>query len=215
MHVTEVEILLYIEDKLPPEDRKKLEAHVSRCDDCIAQFSAFARLSDVLGETIQVGISAAAFKRAVAVVASQKSTGGWSFGHVVSPLRVSLATLVVIGIVWTTYILVSPQQASEFRSTENSLTRFTLSPPDGAELNESTPTFHWTPVARTSVYNFNLMNESGVTVWNWDVRDTMVILPSSVVLLPGKTYLWRVESFLADKTHERSALHVFTYVPSK
>ncbi len=215
MHVNETEILLYIENKLPPEDRKRLEVHVGRCDDCASQFATFTRLSDVLRKTIPIDINPETFKRAAAIVAPRKHTAVWNFARFVSPFRVSLATLFVVGVVGIAYFLSSPKELSRFRSPESPLTTFTLYPPDGAELNEITPTFHWTPVATTSVYNFSLMDESGVAVWNWDVRDTVVILPASVVLLPGKTYLWRVESFLADKTHERSALHVFTYVPSK
>ena len=172
-------------------------------------------MPDVLRETIPVDINDAAFRRAEALVAPHKSTLGWNFRSFVSPLRVSLATVVVMGVIGATYFLSSPHKASQFRSPENSLPTFTLYPPDGAELNERTPTFHWSAVAQASVFKFSLMDECGVTVWNWDVRDTMLILPSTVVLLPGKTYLWRVESFLAHKTHERSALHVFTYAPPK
>jgi len=215
VHVTESDILLYVEDKLPAEDRQNLEQHVGRCNDCARQFATLVRLPHVLKESIPIRVDRATLNEAAALVGSEKQTSGWTFRAFAYPLRTGLAGVSVAVIALTVYLLIPRPEPAQFRSTDSSVPMLKLFPPDGATMSEPRPEFHWSSVARSAVYKFSLMDQNGVSVWNWDVRDTSLLLPSTVVLLPGKTYLWRVESFLADRSLERSALHVFTYAPSQ
>jgi len=214
VHLTESDILLYVENKLPAEDRRNLEQHVGRCDNCARQFATLVRLPHVLKEGIPIQVGRATLNEAAALVGGGKQTSGWTFRIFSSPFRAALAGVSVLAITLTTYLLIPRPEPAQFRSTDSSVPMLKLFPHDGARITGPHPEFRWSPVARSSVYKFSLMDENGVSVWNWDVRDTSLLLPSPVVLIPGKTYLWRVESFLANKSLERSALHVFTYAPS-
>lgn len=214
MHLTEIDILLYVDNKLPPEDRQELEAHVGRCDDCARQFATLARLPDTLKESVPFEVNEAVLKEAVGLVGGKAWGRSWNFRFFKPPFRVAFAGLSVLAVALTTYLLVPHKEPSQFRSIDTTTPMLTLFPPDGAKVDAPHPAFRWSSALKSSAYKFTLMDGNGVSIWNWDVRDTAVSLPSSVVLIPGKTYLWRVESFLADKSLERSALHVFTYAPS-
>ena len=215
VHVKDVDILLYGEDKLPLEGRRKLEEHVGRCHDCAGRFAALARLPDVLNQPVPFEVDPATFDAAIEIVRDRESGKLRNLKFLGFSWRVALTGLSVVAIALTTYLVIPRHESSPFRATDPSLPMLRLFPLDGATITEPRPVFHWSSVAQTSVYKFSLMDEGGASVWNWDVRDTSLILPATVVLVPGKTYLWRVESFLADKTLERSALHVFAYAPSK
>ncbi|MBM2846873.1 MAG: hypothetical protein HW407_2185 [Bacteroidetes bacterium] len=215
MHLTEIEILLYVENKLPPEDRQELEAHVGRCDECARQFASLARLPDTLSENVPFEVNEAVLKEAVGLVGGKAWGRSWNFGFFNPPFRVAFAGVSVLAVALTTYLLVPRHEPSQFRSAETAAPMLRLFPSDGAKVADTHPAFRWSSTVKSSAYKFTLMDENGVSIWNWDVRDTAVSLPSTIVLIPGKTYLWRVESFLADKSLERSALHVFTYAPSQ
>ncbi len=215
MHVTDDNILLYLEDELSQLDRVQLEAHVGRCNDCATQFAALARLPDALKRNVPVQLSNEVLKRAIGIVGGRESGSRWTFRFFNSPLRLAFAGVSVLAVALTTYLLIPRPEPLQFRSTDATTPMLSLFPLDGATVRAKSPVFQWSAVVRSSAYKFSLMDENGVSVWNWDIRDTSLVLPSTVVLIPGKTYLWRVESFLADKTLERSALHVFTYAPSQ
>lgn len=215
MHVVETDILLYIENRLPREGRQKLEAHVGRCDECAKQFASLARLPYALKESVPFELDESVLQKAVDIVGGKQSVRSWNFRFFNSPFRAAFAGLSILAVVLTTYLLVPRHVPSQFRSTETATPMLRLFPSDGAKVGDTHPVFRWSSAVKSSAYKFSLMDENGVIVWIWDVRDTAVSLPSTVVLIPGKTYLWRVESFLADKTLERSALHVFTYAPSQ
>ena len=215
MHVTESDILLYLDDKLPAEDKQKLEQHVGRCNECAGQFATLVRLPHVLKESIPIKVDEETLNKAIKLVKRAEPTIGWTFRVFAHPFRTALAGVSVVTIALAVYLLIPRPEPAQFRSTDSSVPMLKLFPPDGATMSEPHLEFHWSSVARSAVYKFSLMDRNGVSVWNWDVRDTSLLLPSTVVLLPGKTYLWRVESFLADRSLERSALHVFTYAPSQ
>jgi hypothetical protein len=112
------------------------------------------------------------------------------------------------------YLLVPVREPMQFRSDrEISGTELKLIPENNAVVRDPSALFRWTSAGDSLIYRFSLMEQTGAILWSHDLRDTAVQLPRSVVLQPGNTYLWRVETFVADRSAERSALHAFTYAP--
>jgi hypothetical protein len=70
--------------------------------------------------------------------------------------------------------------------------------------------FIWQRIARSSAYHFYLYQVDRTVVWSSLVRDTSLVVPPSVQLQRGQTYLWRVEAILPDETTIHSELHAFT-----
>jgi hypothetical protein len=130
-------------------------------------------------------------------------------------VRFALTSAAILAVALTTYLLIPRKEVSQFRSPEIPEHTFVLFPEDGAIVSDPVPRFRWAQISPSSAYEFSLLNTSGVVIWSGDVRDTSLTLPATIVLQPGKTYLWRVETFLADRSLERSALHAFTFTPSE
>lgn len=222
MHVSDHDMLLYLEDRLPTARRQSIERHMGNCNGCARQFAALARLPNILEETIPIEVNEATMARAKALVRAERPALRW-LRIPLARYRVAFAGLAAAAAISTVVLLFPVSETQQFRSVDRTAPGFTMSPPDGAHITELQPQFAWSsirsspdlPSTAGSVYKFSLLDQQGVTVWSLDVRDTSVMLPASVVLVPGKTYLWRVESFLVDRSLERSSLHAFTYNPSK
>jgi len=54
--------------------------------------------------------------------------------------------------------------------------------------------FRWRAVAGTDRYRVTLFEATGRVLFEAQVTDTVVALPDSIVLLPGRSYLWKVEA---------------------
>ncbi len=212
MHPDDEEMLLYIEDKLPVGTRELLEAHIGQCGPCATRFADLSRLPLILEGKVPVQLDEAVLRKARALVQPGKPGRPQTF---FSPVfRPAFAAAAAVVLILSVYLFVQEKEPAEFRSDKvDELRTLIMFPDDGATVIDPATRFRWTSVGESMVYKFSLLRETGAVVWSNDVRDTSIALPSSIVLQPGKTYLWRVETFLADKTLGRSVVHAFTYTP--
>lgn len=67
-----------------------------------------------------------------------------------------------------------------------------VAPPDGASIADSVVL--WWHSAGQHSYAVFFLSEDGRPLWTTKTMDTVVRLPSTVVLLPGATYFWRVDA---------------------
>ena len=58
----------------------------------------------------------------------------------------------------------------------------------------SAETLRWSTVAGADRYRTTLFNDVGTVVYETQTADTVVTLPDSVRLAPGRSYLWKVEA---------------------
>jgi len=216
MHPEEQELLLYLEDKLSQDDRGKVEAHIAHCEACAQKFASLFRLPRVLDEPAPRDVSEDVLKKATNLVRPGRPPRWSTFRLFAPPVRIALAGAAVVAIALTTYLLVPPEEAAQFRSEKTEkIPTLELYPDDGATVSKKMPEFRWNTIDESAAYRFSLLDEAGAVIWVSDRRDTSLQLPAFVVLQPGKTYLWRVETFFADKTLDRSALHAFIYAPQE
>lgn len=214
MHPDEYELLQYLESSVTQMRRAEIEDHIAGCGSCAHLLADLSRLPRLLESSVPFELDPAVLKKAVNLTGSRRTDRRSGLNVITSPFRVAMAGAALAAVVLTVYLVVPQNEPDRFRSaTEDEVPAFHLVPADGAVVTEHLPEFQWNAVGASSAYRFNLLEGSGALLWNTDVRDTSVVLPSSVVLQPGFTYLWRIESFLADNTIARSALHAFTYSP--
>jgi len=55
-------------------------------------------------------------------------------------------------------------------------------------------TLRWASAAGADRYRVTLFDSSGRSLYEAGTRDTVVALPDSIVLVPGQSYLWKVEA---------------------
>jgi hypothetical protein len=208
MHLTEADIILYIENKADNAARDGLEAHIGDCAECANQFAAISQLRHVLEEENTLSIDPHTRQHVEGLVQTERT--GFSPGRFFyPPVRIAFAVvaLAAIGVVAYLSLHEKPEPLpSQFRSGEPSGTITILEPADGSVLEKGAVTFRWQRAAGEG-YRFQLADEAGTPLWTVFVRDTAVVLPTEVVLIDGKTYLWSVQSPLGT----RSKRHAFRY----
>jgi hypothetical protein len=213
VHPDEYELLQYLENTVEQHKRKQIEDHSARCEQCAHLLADLSRLPQVLDHPVPFEPDPAVLMKAMQL-AKRKGPRRWfGMNTIAPPFRIAIAGTTLFVIALTAYLVLPREEPDRFRSgTEDEVPAFGLFPADGAIVRDYPPDFHWKEIHESAAYRFSLLDGSGAVLWTADIRDTSILLPSSVVLQPGFTYLWRVESSFADNTL-RSALHAFTYSP--
>lgn len=211
MHLSEAEILLYLENKIEAGKRATVEEHVGGCAACAEQFAVLARLPELLEQDVPLTLDSATRQRAESLVQA-KTNWGDIFSIFFRP-RIALALVAIAAVGVTAYFALQQPQPSTFRESTSRAALELLSPKDGAAVDEHPVSFKWK--STSSPYIFSLYDDRGVVLWRKQTPDTMMTLPNEVELQQGKTYFWGVESSFSQQGVERSTLHAFTYHPSK
>lgn len=208
MHVTEADIILYIENNADNDARATMEAHIGDCAECANQFAAIVQLRHVLDEENTLSIDPRTLQRVEGLVRTER--GGFAPGRFFRPpVRIAFAGVVTVAIGAVVYLSLQERpepRPSQFRSEEVTEEISIVEPADGFVLEKGVVTFRWHR-ATGEGYRFQLADEAGTPLWTVFVRDTAIALPAEVVLIEGKTYLWSVQSPLGA----RSKRHAFQY----
>lgn len=127
-------------------------------------------------------------------------------GPILQPNRtiwLALAGLVIVGL--GIGYLVKPGHRSDDAAQFALLT-----PRDGVTIGSPSIRFRWERYPQSTAYRFSLYKVNRSLVWSALVRDTTLVIPSSVQLQRSQTYLWRVEAILVQEATAHSELHAFT-----
>lgn len=81
-----------------------------------------------------------------------------------------------------------------------------ISPIDGASPDAA---LVWHPAAGADLYRVVLFHESGEVLYEHQTPDTTAALPPTVDLVPGRTYLWRIDARIGWDRWSSSDLHPF------
>jgi len=68
----------------------------------------------------------------------------------------------------------------------------------------------WSPVAGADRYRVTVFDATGGVVYATEVSDTVVAFPDSVALVPGDSYLWKVDARTGFDRWAASELAEFT-----
>lgn len=208
MHISEAELILFLENKLPVKTRRRVEQHLSDCERCSADIAAIKRLDKVFADSSAPTIEPSVLERAGNLSAGRTAR----FFLIRGTARYAIAASIILAVgIGTIVLLRRPPKISEFRRPGESAPAFNLLPEDGTAV--STVHFQWSRIPHARVYNVCLLEENGRILRMISTPDTNLTISSEVVLQPGKRYLWKVEAFLPDETKLGSKLHVFTYSP--
>ncbi|MEX1140069.1 MAG: hypothetical protein WEB33_09735 [Bacteroidota bacterium] len=211
MHASEAEILLYLEDKLNAESIERMKNHFSECARCREQLVILLRLPLVLDSVEVPGIDDRVLAKAREIKIPQRPI---LLNVVRSPYGRLVLAVVVVAVTGVSYFLLEqPLEPSRFRDRTAVPHVFSVHPPEGGTVQDPSPRFSWSPVKRSVGYVVTVYHENGTILWQGTSTDTLSILPVDVVLERGKTYLWKIESFLPDGSTYESRLNAFRSSP--
>lgn len=212
MHLSEADIVLFLEKKISRESRVRMELHFADCAACTEQLAAISHLDEAFSDKTAPGLSRETFEKAKHLAG--KAAGPFSFLKPwTRPIRYSIAATVVIALGVGYVLLKDEKPSAQFRSPESASPSFVQLPEDGAIISSSERRLSWQSIPKSTAYRVTLYEESGAKFWDDVRKDTTLLIPETVVFGLGKRYLWRVEVLFPDESKFRSHLRVFTYSP--
>jgi len=175
-HLTPDQVTSYLGRSLPPEERARIALHLDTCGEC-------------RDELIEVGSTAADYRTLIHPPAALR------LRRLLMPVAIAAAaSLAAIAV----YRGRTPTHDSVVRATdspradESAPAIEVVGPEDGARMADSV-VLRWRSVGQGS-YQVFLLSEDGRPVWTAQTTDTVVRVPSAIVLPPGATYFWRVDA---------------------
>lgn len=88
-----------------------------------------------------------------------------------------------------------------------------VAPTDGSVLPPDSVRFTWRRANGDAGYRLTVTDDSGAARWTIDTPDTTVVLPDSVRIVAGRTYLWYVDALGADGGTRGARLRKFRVSP--
>jgi hypothetical protein len=208
MHLTEADILLFIEKRLTGEERERFSTHLADCAECTALLNALSRLKRELPRMSAPQIPKEAVQRAERIVRRDGAReSAWSWLRV-PRLRFALGGLAVVAAV--IFFLPDRTEVSRYRDSTNFSSTQLLDPVDGSNVQPQTA-FRWRAMQEAIAYRFTLHDHVGLIQWETVSSETTITLPSHLDLKRGERYFWRVESLFPDQSSQRSQLNAFIY----
>ena len=157
---------------LAPDARAAVLPHVATCSRCRSAVASIAR--------------ALADPAVARELSSSPSRRRWY--RIAVPLAAAAALLL---------LLVSPgadDQSSTHRGSPPPPPATTPVPRSPVGAVASVDYLRWSPIAGADRYRVTVFDATGSVVYAADVRDTLVAFPDSIALLPGGSYLWKVDA---------------------
>jgi len=182
-HLTDSELALYLDRRLSPKERDRIEDHLAGCAECRGHALA---AQQVLGRTRRSRLAAAG--------------GG------------ALAAAAVILILIARIQPGNDQPARQLRGIVRDNTALVAYGPTGDAKREGLR-FVWGPAAGAVSYRLSVTGADGVQVWSRSGVDTLASLPGSVKLRAGEKYLWVTDAVLRDGGTRSTGLREFSLIP--
>ena len=183
-HLSDSEIAGFLDRDLSAEERSSVERHLESCASCRSAILEVSRMADSYH-------AASDLNQPVPV--STRRRRGVQLGFLV-------AAAAGLAIVWPGDVRNKPQTTPTRSVNTIAADRRpvveVVSPPENALAHRSGLTFVWRS-AGTTVYRFALLDETGQSVMDREVSDTVLVLPQDTQLSPGHLYFWRVDA-MAD-----------------
>ena len=191
-HLTSGEVAMYVDARLPDAERLAVDTHLAECEIC-------------RGEVLEV--------RSMLRTAPRRTNRHWRTFALVGA---AAAALVLVATPWrggrptlgdsdaatTTERAVLPDGAPDSVQI--------VAPSLAAVVSRDALTFSWRRGAGDARFTVTLMNERGDVAWTATTRDTVIVPPKSVAIVPGTTYILYVDALRVDGTSSRSDARSFT-----
>lgn len=124
--------------------------------------------------------------------------------------RAAPAAAVVVVLVAATVVLRSPGISDPvFRGGQEADGFAALVPVDAAVVSADSAVFAWRPAGSDAYYVLTIINAQGDVAWSLEPSDTTVVIADEAGLVPGQTYYWFVDAFLAGANTATTGVQEF------
>lgn len=182
-HMNELEIAAYLDRRLAPADRERVESHLAGCPECRDELVETRKLLGKTGRPrtlLILGMTAAAAALALLV------------GPGILPRpAIHADSLIRDGVSGSIIVAHGPM----------------------GEVPTDRIRFVWAREARATSYRLTLARADGTPIWTRSGGDTAVALPDSLRLTAGTRYLWVADALLADGGSRSTGLREFVVAP--
>ncbi len=209
MHLTEAEVVLFLDGKVAAQERQHIHAHLATCASCRALLGAVHRMPEALAQHDPPPVDAVTLRRAQQLVQASPMRRRQIFVFP-RPVFGVLALVLAVGIGWGAYERQQPvPEAERLRSTERPAALTIIEPLPQATIETTVPVFRWQAWPQASGYWLKVHHEDGTERWRVHTSATSLAVPDSLALEMGERYLWHIEATLPNGSTVSSALHSF------
>ena len=113
------------------------------------------------------------------------------------PYAIAASAIVLAG---TSALWLRQRDGSQAEVMRGSDSPVTLVTPVGRVASERATHFVWRKVPNAKRYTLVVVDTTGTELFASETRDTAIVLPDSVRLASGRTYLWWVQARLSDES---------------
>jgi hypothetical protein len=213
MHITENEILLFLEGKLSAEKRTGIEKHLSGCSECTSKLAGVYSFTKEIESSRDPELENKYFAKARSF--GVKGNGKkLSLNKVPMPSLVFALSVVIVAVVAAFFYLFSPVKNTEqleYRGNIPLEYSLRLSPADGSVLESNYLNFSWNKVNNALEYKMTVFDLNGDMIFNKSISDTIINLNSRIYFKFGETYLWNIVAYLPDGRFIKSAVNSFEF----
>lgn len=213
MHITENEILLFLERKLSAEKRSEIEKHLSGCSECTSKLAGIYSFTKEIESSPDPELETKYFEKARSFRKKRKG-GKTSINKIPIPSLVFALSLVVVAVIATFFYLYSPVNETEqleYRGNIPPAYNLRLLPADGSVLESDYLNFKWNKVNNALEYKMAVFDLNGHMIFNKSLTDTIIILSSKNYFKSGESYLWEIVAYLPDGRSIKSAVNSFEF----
>jgi hypothetical protein len=197
-HLTESDLAGYLDDDLPPEERRRVEAHLASCDECRDEVVVAARLL------------AQDWKQDEPPKDDESSRRSWKLPAGIVTLVAAVAATVIL--IQPGDLPVGPEPMERERFITEGVEQLRVhAPPDEAEIQRDALRFIWASHDAES-YRITLTAEDGALLWGHSLPDTTAVPPSTLELPPGTRLFWYVDA-IGVGVVARTGVRSFVVVP--
>lgn len=181
------EVAAYLSGGLGTEAREGMEAHLAQCRACRRQVTSAQALLRSRPRPMRWVVAAAAAAVAIALVGPWSLGGGRKTGP--------------------------SEDIERARPAGTEAGIVAVRPADGDTVAATDVVFTWRARAQDLLYRLSVTDGRGQTVWTADTRDTSIVVPPNVRLIPGTRYYWYVDGGGATAASWTTGTRVLVVAP--
>jgi hypothetical protein len=211
VHLSDNEILLYLERKTPHQRVAEIENHLAECQECSSALAEIYLLTH--REEDVPAVDPKYFEKALSIVKGAPRVKKNSRSPRARPALVfAVSAALVALVIFVFYYSPGPGTVNVmgYRGSSASA-ELRLYPPDGAIVHAHGTDLTWNRVPAAREYKITISDINGYPVYSGSLSDTNVSLGGIGHFTPGKTYIWEVKAFLPDGRFVKSAVSSFEF----